>query len=302
MRNTVLAAAGASRGVQGRHTVPMGNSGLKPSRLVISVCAGPDLEVWKWSSALISRRLIAETFLVIGPPADLSELKLASAGEWQAEEETNYVKGLPGLDLEALRLLAGDRYGWYVQQFAKMGAMFIEKDYDEYLIWDSDTLPTRQLAFATDAGRVPFYSGSESHEPYFRQIKNFLGYDKLVSESFIAQCLMMKRSWVDALEGKLIQTHGAEWGSSLLDSIDFSENYGFSEYEMLGTFVSHEFPREYFFNARNWTRNGTLYMRHPKNMRLFPFARQVWDFVSFESWQKPWWRRETLRPCTEKSR
>jgi hypothetical protein len=130
----------------------MGNSGLKPSRLVISVCAGPDLEVWKWSSALISRRLIAETFLVIGPPADLSELKLASAGEWQAEEETNYVRGLPGLDLEALRLLAGDRYGWYVQQFAKMGAMFIEKDYDEYLIWDSDTLPTRHLAFATDAG------------------------------------------------------------------------------------------------------------------------------------------------------
>lgn len=228
--------------------------------------------------------------MVVVPDSDVDLFRERVDLRWRVLAESAVIQLIPGLDLATLSEEAGHRYGWYAQQFAKLGGLILGSKFDETLVWDSDTLPLRKPVFRDGAGRVVFYASNEFHAEYFHQISRFLGLEKEVHASFIAQSMLVPNEWFEAFLAHVESLHGAEWGAELLRSIDFDETYAFSEFESLGTFFFSSFPDKTRFSGRNWSRNGTLHFGSPRLLPPDFFLRAKWDFVSFESWQKPWWK------------
>jgi len=135
------------------------------------------------------------------------------------------------------------RAGWYIQQFAKLAPLVREVDaYHIAMIWDGDTVQNRKIQL-TRGDQVLYSFIHHFHAPYFEAVHRCLGLDKIVSESFITQYLVVKHNWIHDL---VRQLGGAEsWLKRLVSSIDFSEKSGFSEYELLGTFINSRFPNEF---------------------------------------------------------
>lgn len=186
---------------------------------------------------------------------------------------------------EYLRKRAGtdDRAGWYFQQFLKMGYAFqCQSSY--YLVWDSDTLPHRQLTFFSEA-KILFSYGEEYHTPYFETMERLTGLNKSFSKSFIVEHMMFDRKimkeLIDQIQSK--NTHQL-WFFNILDAIDDKDliNSGFSEYETYGTFMYQKYKDRY--KPRYIWHN-----RMDANKFMFLFFKKkvsrIFDTSSFEDWQ-----------------
>ena len=82
--------------------------------------------------------------------------------------------------------------------------------------------------------------------------------------------------------------HGKPWYEALIESIDFRQGSGFSEYEMLGTFFVARNQATIGFQDGQWTRRGAskvglgFRLNMSRISKLFP----DFDFVSFEKCDK----------------
>lgn len=256
--------------------------------VVICVCCKKDAKTWEIASRYIEKNIDANHYRVYVPDHEVAFFKEISAPSFEVIAESVYTARIaPALKSH----LTGDRvnqFGWYLQQFIKLSAVFACEAGEVALIWDADTVPVKPVDFIDDQGRLLYYKGVEHHQPYFDSIKTLLDLPKVVNFSFITQCFPIKAIWAHEFLQLIELRHRCSWIQAMIASIDFNEGNGFSEYETLGTFISHYHAKEVQFIDRAWQRFGNsligdiafLETKHSKN------KLQQFDFVSFEKWDK----------------
>jgi FkbM family methyltransferase len=253
---------------------------------VISVCTIKDLQTWIYSSSQITKYIKAEKYEVIVPSIYVDIFKKISPAVWVVSDEKlispefdiNYIE-------KRMPLGQKSRAGWYYQQLLKIRAAIGDENLEhKILIFDADTIPLKEIIFFQNDKPAYFY-GPENHSPYFVTIKKLLGYQKNVNFSFIAQCFPCYSSWVLKFKQHIEILHKKPWFDAILDCTDLSESSGFSEYESLGTYFTHNFQDAMMLNDAKWERFGEKFCTLEKvtqdaNMSL-KFA-----FVAYESWNK----------------
>jgi FkbM family methyltransferase len=116
------------------------------------------------------------------------------------------------------------------------------------------------------------------------------------SRSFIAQCIPAKGYWMHDLINYLEKTNASSnWIVKIIDSIDFSEYSGFSEYELLGNFFISKYPDEFKPQKGLWMRSGKLIPRL-HDMTINPiFVSLLKPFVDFVAFEQTFSFERTIR-------
>jgi len=255
---------------------------------IISVCSRRDAEVWRVSSRAVVQYIKATRYVVIVPDKDVIFFKSISPHEYEIVGESRLIGDLKSLLTRVLSPRIHDRIGWYLQQFIKISAILRNRDDEFVLIWDADTLPLKHLNFVDSDGKVVFYAGEEYRASYFHFLSKSLGLSKKDHFSYIAQCLPVKVGWVRAMCRDLAKGDLSTWLESVVSQLDVNEPAGFSEYESIGTYVSHYFSNEFVISSRKWFRNGMSLVGEPaklSRLTLLGLAKE-YDYISFESWDK----------------
>jgi len=256
--------------------------------VVVSVCAKRDADVWAVAAPQIARFISASRYIVIVPDGDVAVFRACTPSVFDVVAESIYVAEFLA-QLGTIQQLAGQRTGWYLQQFIKLAFLRSAAPDELVLIWDADTIPLRPLHFLNADGTLNFYRGEEFHAPYFSAIAKLAGQTRLTDRSFIAQCFPIYGRWAAEFFGHIEVRHATGWANALLDCIDFAEPSGFSEYETLGTFLTHTHPNEMRLASGSWDRRGRAYTGEAQMLHWRCFHRPLrrLDFVAYEKWDKP---------------
>jgi len=247
---------------------------------------------WPAISLSIVKNIPAENYIVAVPARDLPSLLSMTPSSFKLLSEDEI---LPGLH-EKIRTRLGPslqhRSGWYFQQFLKLELIRRYSAHPNILIWDSDTMPLKRLQFFGSNSRAKIYSSSENHQAYFGQVYRLTGLNKQVNFSFIAQHLVLKGRWIQEFFQFISKelNNPSQWFEPVLDSVDFAEKSGLSEYELLGTWISAHYPDEYFVSKIKWSRRGSTTIgsaRLASNPIVKFFLSQKYDFIAFENWGNP---------------
>lgn len=178
------------------------------------------------------------------------------------------------------------RTGWYMQQFLKMGFALSKYAKDEYLIWDSDTIPLREIEFK-NGNNFTFTPKSEYHKPYFDTLNRLLGIGKEYPFSFIAEHMIIKTSVMRELIADLSQSN-LLWFQNIIYSTDATELYAFSEFETYGTYCMKKYPNLYELRDLHTFREaGLKYGRMVSKSELSNLAKDGYDTASFEHYHLP---------------
>jgi Family of unknown function (DUF6492) len=251
---------------------------------VVSVAEASCLDTWQVGSWEIPRRISATAYNVIVPDLERDLFARVTNPTIAIQGEDDFT-ALFRQKLEGVA--SANRFGWYLQQLIKLEAVRRNGSVDvDTILWDADTIPLRDLDFWSVTGEPQYFVGHSHHLPYFRTIDRLLGMDRVVPNSFIAQSFpisaRLSRDFFSYIENK----HGTPWYDAVLDSIDFDEPAGFSEYETLGTFVSN--VCDVNWGSETWTHHGYRDLGSPGLAiasaadALHPFA-----FAAFERWDLP---------------
>jgi len=263
----------------------------KPPKIseLVSVCCLKDIEAWEVTSGFIVQNIASRRYRVIVPDQEIPDFIKRSPSQFQVDGESKYTK----LFSQQLRnLLPEDKksqFGWYLQQFIKLLAVQDNAPEDIVLIWDADTAPIHTLNFIDPNGKLMYYKSAENHLPYFETIQKLTGLNKKVAFSFIAQCFPVKVAWLNDLCASLEEKFHLPWVEAVLSQIDFEKPNSFSEYETLGTYISHRYADQVTYSDRPWWRFGNTLLNHvaflsPKKAQELS---SQYDFISFEKWERP---------------
>ena len=255
---------------------------------VICVCCKKDAQTWKIASDYIASNIKAKHYKVYVPDADIEFFQEISSKPFQVIGESIYTLHFSSEIKQRLNPKIASQFGWYLQQFIKLSAVNDCFPDEVVLIWDADTVPLRPLSFINEQGSLIYYKGDEYHRPYFETIMRLLHLSKKDNFSFIAQCFILKASWLHEFCQEIELGHQLPWTLALLDSINFNEGNSFSEYETLGTFISHRHHSEIVYTDRKWLRLGNSTVGHLAFLTSNMIATKLkeYDYASFEKWDK----------------
>jgi len=254
---------------------------------VICTCSMKDLETWKIVSKQILKKIRSKNYLLIVPDNEVKFFLKNTDSRFIVKNETIYIgnikKNIPTMHL--------NRIGWYLQQFIKLAAINDvannnNNNNDIVLIWDADTVPLKKINFTNSKNQIIYYKSKEYYKSYFDLIEKITGLKRIEKHSFVAQSFAIRIEWIKYFFKKLEERHNKKkWIEILIDNINFNEPSGFSEYETLGTFISHNFKNKYKFTNRPWLRSGNGLIGSIENINKFPFyiMLKFYDFVSFET-------------------
>lgn len=180
------------------------------------------------------------------------------------------------------------RIGWYIQQFIKMAfSMYCEDEY--YLLWDSDTIPTKRVEMFSPEGKPFFDCKSEFHKPYFDTIKRLLpSIGKEIKESFISEHMLVKTHLMKELIHE-IELNQYIRGDNFMEKILYAISpmvigqSGFSEFETYGSYVVKSYPE--FYEIRKWNslRWGSFFFENKKMLDWqLDWLSKYYNAVSFE--------------------
>lgn len=253
---------------------------------VICTCTHADLHTFAVTSTFITKFIEANHYIVYVPEDTVEEAKTLVSGAFNILSEKDYYHILEYI--KSKNNIKPERNGWYFQQFIKISELSKGEDSSVNLIWDADTAPLRKIIFSNN-GLIFYYQGKEHHQPYFELIKNILGMEKIIDSSFIAQCFPARTTWVKNLILDVENIHKKEWYKAIIDKIDFNNSSGFSEYETLGTYISHKYSNEISINKdwKIWSRDGSKYIGKIDDLyKVAALLSKHLDHISFEKWQK----------------
>ncbi len=255
--------------------------------IIITTCSSKDAEVWKCTSRAVSNFIQYRKHLVIVPGCDIDIFQSISHKFCEIVSEDLHLPPYIHSLLDSRIAECGgslDRKGWYIQQFAKLVALSKLSANQIGLIWDADTIPLKPIDLI-DHGKLFFYQGTEYHQPYFDSLSRLLGMQRLYSGSFISQCIAAKGRWMREMIDDIESTANKPWIDAIIDSIDFSEVCGFSEYELLGNYFFLKHPDEFLPINRSWLRRGGLVFKHPhtKTRILSLLFSPFYDYIAFEA-------------------
>lgn len=261
---------------------------LKPD-LTFSVSMARDIEIWKKTSENLLSFVPSSNYAVIVPDSDLILFKSVSDKKFEVIPESVYLGNLSQILNENLPLSSKSRIGWYLQQFIKLAVLKEARNSENFLIWDSDTIPLKEINFFRSSGEVEFYSSTEEHHPYFKFTQKLLGLDKIAPFSFIAQCFPCKGYWSNDFFKFIEEKFENNYINSIIRLINFEEQSGFSEYETLGTFFYSRFLDNIIVKSNKWIRNGTGLIGSPYYINKQPYNQLLneYEHITFESWEVP---------------
>lgn len=179
------------------------------------------------------------------------------------------------------------RTGWYFQQFLKMAYCMISEE-DTYLVWDSDTIPTHNVAMYLESGKKVFDVKTEYHEPYFNTLGVLIpDLKKNNSYSFISEHMLIDKAIMSELIEKIegnSNIEGLFFWEKIINAIEKKElgKSGFSEFETYGTFCEFFYPNLY--EIRKWSsfREGTVFFENNLEEEKIRKLSKVYDAISFE--------------------
>ena len=255
--------------------------------IVCSVCTKKNIDVWLLSSFAIIKNIIADKYSVIVPADDVKLFRDLSPAQYDIIDEDKLLPGLRERLAGHIKIKNYYRFGWYYQQLLKLAYLKTYGIDNDVIIWDADTIPLKKITLFE--GEIAYYySSGEYNENYFSQINNLLGHGKIVSESFIAQCLACRSEWInnffDLLEIKS-KNNNDDWISLIIKSIDFNQESGFSEYELLGSYFKKNYNNFFIDKKRKWFRFGSNLCEVQKCPKfIFYLCSIFFDHMTFEKW------------------
>lgn len=255
--------------------------------LTFSVCTSTDLKIWMHTSKNLLEYVPSNYYLIIVPDDEVKIFRAVTDKKINVIPETVYINDLRKSLNE--RNVPKNRIGWYLQQFIKLSVLKQARTNENYVIWDADTVPLKEIGFFERSGKVQFYIGSENHEPYFETIEKLLGFGKVASFSFIAQSFPCKGIWAKEFFDFIENRFPEGYETAIINNINFAEESGFSEYETLGSFILNRFQEQLIIKKNLWLRNGCGLIGGPDNLIRFPYKNFLneFDHITFERWEEP---------------
>lgn len=263
---------------------------LAPSRCVITICSLKHADVWKLTSRLLLENLPADNYFLYVPQNEIDEfLQITPAGFEVIAQETL------GLDYrEPLREAVQNsgnagRFGWYLQQFYKIEALF-SCEYELGIIWDADCVPLQPIPVLDSQNKIVYMNVStEFNPPYFETIKRLLKIERVQSQCFVIPSFPFWSVWGQELIHDFEQTSpGMTWWEAIIDKTDLSLTSGFSETETLGTWVANKHSDSWTSIEGNWERRGQRRFGYARNFSVKKLKRITkrtgLDIVTFENW------------------
>lgn len=208
-------------------------------------------------------------------------------------DEDNLVTGLTYNSLQEIVSKHFDyreKAGWYLQQFLKMGFAVSKYAKERYLIWDSDTIPLRNIPMATLDGKCYLTAKTEYHKPYFDTMERLLGFGKQVEFSFIAEHMVIEVKYMRELVERIgcSPVDGAYWFEKIINASSKTDVGTFSEFETYGSFCSKYHPDVFNIRELRTLREaGMLFGHSVTQEELETLGRMGFDTASFESYDVP---------------
>jgi hypothetical protein len=258
--------------------------GLKPN-LVISVAELGCIESWKLAGPQLIALVPSSEYWLIVPDNQLQEVVSNSPAEYKVFPESFFMQDFAERLSRCKGAALPARRGWYLQQLLKLEALSRASHLDRVVIWDADTIPLKDISFFDSQGNCSYFFGSENHLLYFANIYKLLGSDKAHQNSFIAQNFPITGNQIQAFFSYIERRHQSKWWDAVIESIDFDEASGFSEYEALGTFVCLFENTPLTIQPGTWSRDGNLKLV-AKQIRSKKAHKGNFDYVAVESWTK----------------
>lgn len=212
-------------------------------------------------------------------------------------EYLNENEVLEGLSFSAIvdyfnsRNVKPSRVGWYLQQFLKMAYCY-KSEYDNYLLWDADTFMLKPIKFFDEEGRIYLDNSRIFEDKIFNNtVLKVLGYPKERKETYITEHMMIDKGCMEKLLETIAKKYNCDtkdFWRKILDCLNDEElTYGgFSEFELIGTFMEHEFPEKINFRPLKSKRNIANSVGCNINQYDMRFFTKKYDFVTFEKTHK----------------
>jgi hypothetical protein len=259
----------------------------KSNTTLISVCHPKHIKIWEIASKHIVKYIKADKYIVIVPNENVNEFIFHTHPKFEIISENNL---LIKFDLDKLRLKIGaNRISWYIQQFIKLELLFRLKNNEKAILWDADTIPFKNLDFFTEYGNPKFYCSYEFHKPYFNAINKLLGMNKVIKESFISQCFPITYEISNNFFSYIENYNSKSWYDAIIDCIGINETSGFSEFESIGTFITHKHSDLLIWNSSPWSRLGYNELKKIglsfNEIETNNDLLQNFDYLSFEKWE-----------------
>lgn len=257
--------------------------------LLCSVCIAADAGVWAHTCENLLNFIPAKKYLLIVPDSDVGIFKSVTDKKFSIAPESTFVPGLKETLMTKVPPEAVNRVGWYLQQFVKLSVLKDVLQNENIVIWEGDAVPLKPINFFRSTGEVEFFTGTNVHAPYFDLIQRLLGLRRATNFSFIGQCFPCKGSWANAFFSFIENKFEDTYQNAILDLIDFKQSSGFSEYETLGAFVYHHYPRQVICSRKEWERNGSALIGGPFNIIREPYKHLIkrYEHLTFEKWEEP---------------
>lgn len=186
------------------------------------------------------------------------------------------------------------RAGWYFQQFLKMAYAFRCEEKD-YLIWDSDTVPTKAVQVYAD-DKIPYLDYKKAvkyDEEYFRTLSVLFPDMQLNRKnvSFITEHMLINvqimKELINTIE-KNEKIKGKIFWEKILNAVrcEALNLSGYSEFETYAAYVLNYYPNEY--KLRQWInlRNGKFYFGLNISEKHLWWICNIFDAVSIEGFDK----------------
>ena len=237
---------------------------------------------------MMRKNLSPKKIVVIGAAA--LETKIVSAGcDFIDEDKLNGHMTLASLQKKlSAKGAKPERAGWYFQQFLKLEyARHTDSKY--YLVWDSDTIPLRNISFFDGNGGIFYYAKDEFHRPYFDTIRTLFGgrVGKMIPDSFIAEHMMIDSAlmmeMLDDIE-RNSPVDGKYFFDRILNAVAprSLSGSGFSEFETFGNWVLCR-GGEYRNRKLASLREGALFLGTHPTEKVMARCALSYDIVSVEN-------------------
>lgn len=268
---------------------------MREYNVIIPVYWG-NYEMIEWNIPFIRKNLGARKVVLIGPK---------SMGEQLPEMKgVEYIDGntiLEGLSKESLAKIIddvcekngipkGNRAGWYLQQFIKLGyATRCEDDY--YVTWDMDTLPLNKIQFFDKDGKGYFFPSKENHTEYMDTLNTLLPgvFHKYSSDySFVNSFTVFHTQTVKEIIGKVegSSCEGNYWWEKCMYAIAPNEinQSGFAEGEIFGNYAMEYHPELFSIRWMKQSRRSAKFISLRPNEKQLAWAAKSYDVITLEPW------------------
>jgi hypothetical protein len=256
---------------------------------VISLCSIEHAEVWRLTSRLLPRYVVADKYVVYVPNDQVSKFIEITDSRIEVLSEdllgNSYINSLK----EKVKLSGNlQRYGWYLQQFYKIEALLLSNS-NNVIIWDSDCVPVREIKLFTDNQRPVYMQASTEFNPiYFKTIEKILGMQRVHDFSFIIPGFPIPSKWAQEFVQYIADHYELNWYDSIIKNTPFQEMSGFSEYETLGTWVANKYPNSWSKIEVKWERLGQSRFGYARdfNEESIVAIGETYGLhvISFENW------------------